>query len=149
MGVPILFPTKTARVARNPMFDVTAWGDVCMRWTMPKKGNTEKLKRYRLHLEDCGIRPSVVDTYVFRVSKYLAASKTPGQEAFDTFRERLRKRGLKRSTINGYSIAIKSYHRSLGEDVSYKFLKVNNIIPYYLTGEEIIAIFNSIDNFKH
>jgi len=120
-----------------------------MKWAMPKKNHQDKLKRYKLYLEDQGIRPSVVSTYVFRVSKYLAASKSPDQDAFDAFRESLRKKGLKRSTINGYSIAIKSYHKSLGEDVSYKFLKVNNTIPYYFTEKEVEDIFACVDNFKH
>ena len=66
MGVPILFPTKTARVARNPMFDVTAWGDVCMRWTMPKKGNTgENQSDTDFTWKIAEFDPPSVDTYVF------------------------------------------------------------------------------------
>ena len=118
-----------------------------MKWTKPKK--TNKLEKFKLWLEDQGIRPSVRVTYLFRVGKYLKFTDHPGQEAFDAFREHLRSRGLKRSTLNGYSIAVKAYHRSIGEMVTYRFLKPNNIIPYYFTEEEVERIFACVDNFKH
>jgi site-specific recombinase XerD len=58
-------------------------------------------------------------------------------------------RGLKRSTINGYCIAIKAYHKMHKEDVSYKFLRVSDQIPYFFNEDDIIKIFNVIKNFKH
>jgi len=114
-------------------------GNNGMKWTKPKK--TNKLEKFKLWLEDQGIRLSVRETYLFRVGKYLKFTNRPGQEAFDAFREHLRSKGLKRSTLNGYSIAVKAYHRSLGEEVDYKFLRVNNVIPYYFNEQEIQDIF--------
>jgi integrase/recombinase XerD len=126
-------------------------GNADMKWAMPTKSRTsaDKLNNFRKWLEDQGIRPSVRKTYLFRVEKYLKFTRTPSQESFDAFREQLRNKGLKRSTLNGYSIAVKAYHRSLGETVSYKFLKPNNVIPYYFTEAEVESIFACVENFKH
>jgi integrase/recombinase XerD len=119
-----------------------------MKWEMPSSRNSQ-LSSFKRYLDDQGFRPVVVETYLFRVGKYLELSRYPNQESFDAFREHLRARGLKRATINNYSIAIKAYHKSLGEVVTYKYLKVKNIIPYHFREDEILAIFNSICNFKH
>jgi hypothetical protein len=50
---------------------------------MPKRDTGSKIQRFQNFLEDEGLRPSVVATYVFRVRKYLEYSRTPNQEAFD------------------------------------------------------------------
>jgi hypothetical protein len=105
-------------------------GNAAMKWAMPsrkKKDSPNKLSKFKIWLEDQGVRPSVRETYLFRVGKYLKFTNSPCQEAFDAFREHLRSKGLKRSTLNDYSIAVKAYHRSIGESVSYKFLRPNNV----------------------
>jgi hypothetical protein len=77
-----------------------------------------------------------------------AGTNRPTQETLNEFRQVLHPRGLKRSTINGYSISIKAYHKMNGEEVTYKFLKVSDQIPYFSV-DEVTKIFNSITNFKH
>ena len=120
-------------------------------WPSGKLNNDHALLQFRNYLEDNGFRETVIETYVFRVSKYLqqAGTNRPDQKAFDKFRQTLHSRGLKRSTINGYCIAVKAYHKMHKEEVSYKFLKVSDQIPYFFNESDIIAIFNVVKNFKH
>lgn len=123
------------------------------KWEFPP-GNVNiqpTLSQFKRYLQDNSFQDSVIDTYIFRASKYLqfAGNIHPDQEIFDKFRQSLHARGLKRSTINGYCIAIKAFHRMKGEEVTYKFLKVSDQIPYYFSEDDIIKIFNAIDNFKH
>ncbi len=63
-------------------------------WT--REGTTEDLKpalkRYGRYLEDKGLRKSTIESYVFRVGKFLefAQDETPQVEEFARFRETLR-----------------------------------------------------------
>jgi integrase/recombinase XerD len=109
------------------------------------------LLKFKRDLQDNGFQESVIETYVFRVSKYLlfAGTNSPNQENFNKFRDALHARGLKRSTINGYCIAIKAFHRMKGEEVTYKFLNVSDQIPFYFNEDEVLKIFSVIKNFKH
>jgi site-specific recombinase XerD len=123
------------------------------KWEWPS-GNLNiqpTILKFRRDLQDNGFRESVIETYVFRVSKYLqfAGLTNLNQENFDKFRQTLHTRGLKRSTINGYCIAIRAFHKLRNEEVKYKFLRISDQIPYYFSEEDVIKIFSVIDNFKH
>lgn len=123
------------------------------KWDWPSSANNIQpaVLKFKNHLQDNGYRASVIEGYVFRVKNYLqfAGTSRPTQDTLNEFRQILHTRGLKRSTINGYSIAIKAYHKMYGETVTYKFLKVSDQIPYFFSEEDVIKIFNTIDNFKH
>jgi hypothetical protein len=97
-----------------------------------KQNNDHALLQFAIIFEDNGFQETVIETYVFRVSEYLqqAGTNRPDQKAFDKFSQTLHSRGLKRSTINGYCIAIKAYYKMHKEEVSNKFLKVSDQIPY-------------------
>lgn len=109
------------------------------------------LRRYRRHLEDCGLRASTIPMYVLHVTKYLEFSGTdsPCSEDFARFRDHLHDMKLSRSTINNYSFSIRKYHEMLGQHVSFTFIKPNNTIPYYFDETDIIKIFSICDNIKH
>ena len=123
------------------------------KWNWPSSTNNVQpaVTKFKNYLQDNGYRQSVIVGYVFRVKNYLqfAGTSRPNQDTLNQFRQVLRARGLKRSTINGYCISIKAYHKMYGEEVSYKFLKVSDQIPYFFTEEDVTKIFNAITNFKH
>jgi len=123
------------------------------KWDWPSSASNLQpaVLKFKNHLQDNGYRASVIEGYVFRVKNYLqfAGTSRPTQDTLNEFRQILFARGLKRSTINGYSIAIKAYHKMYGEEVTYKFLKVSDQIPYFFTEDDVTKIFNSINNFKH
>lgn len=56
---------------------------------------------------------------------------------------------LSRSSINNYCFAIRQFHRMLGLDFEFTFLKPHNSIPYYFTADEVNRIFEEIKNIKH
>jgi integrase/recombinase XerD len=123
------------------------------KWEWPSRSITIQptLIQFIRYLQDNGFRDSVIETYKYRVSNYLqfAGNIHPDQNTFDDFRSSLHSKGLKRSTINGYCIAIKAFHKMKGEKVTYKFLKVSDQIPHYFTEDEVNKIFSVIDNFLH
>ncbi len=123
------------------------------KWEWPSNTNNIQpaLLQFKSYLQDNGYRESVIEGYVFRVKNYLQFAETsrPNQDTLNRFRQVLHSRGLKRSTINGYCIAIKAYHKMYDEEVTYKFLKVSDQIPYFFSEPDVIKIFSVIDNFKH
>ncbi|MGA9100133.1 MAG: tyrosine-type recombinase/integrase [Methanotrichaceae archaeon] len=123
------------------------------KWDWPSSASNIQpaVVKFRNYLQDNGYRTSVIQGYVFRVRNYLrfAGTSRPTQDTFNEFRQVLHSKGLKRSTINGYSISIKAYHKMYGEEVTYKFLKVNDQIPYFFDEEDVTKIFSVIRNYKH
>jgi integrase/recombinase XerD len=123
------------------------------KWDLPSGTNEIQpaVMKFKNYLHDSGYRDSVIVGYVFRVKKYLqfAGTSRPTQDTLNEFRQVLHARGLKRSTINGYSISIKAYHKMYGEEVTYKFLKVSDQIPYFFNEDEVTRIFNAVKNYKH
>ena len=109
------------------------------------------VQRYRRYLEDKGLRASTIPMYVLRVTKYLEFSETdsPSADDFARFRDQLHDKKLSRSTINNYCFSIKKYHEMIGQEVSFTFIKPNNIIPYYFDESEITSIFGICNNIKH
>ena len=109
------------------------------------------MQRYRRYLEDKGLRASTIPMYVLRVTKYLEFSETdsPSADDFARFRDQLHDKKLSRSTINNYCFSIKKYHEMIGQEVSFTFIKPNNIIPYYFDESEITSIFGICNNIKH
>lgn len=97
------------------------------------------LKRYRRYLEDLGHRESTIESYVFRVGKYLEFAQTdaPSQEDFAKFREKLHDERLSRSSINNYGFAVKGYHQMRGQAVDFPFVKPINTIPYFFDRSSI------------
>jgi integrase len=85
------------------------------------------------------------------VRKFLdyAQCDRPSSYDFEEFREYLLEKSLSRSTINNYSFAIQRYYRMHGESISFKFIRPNNNIPYYLEEDDIFRIFSSCRNLKH
>jgi integrase/recombinase XerD len=109
------------------------------------------LKRYKRYLEDNELRESTIPMYVLHATKYLEFSGTdsPNADDFATFRDHLLDMKLSRSTINNYSFSIRKYHEMLGQDLSFKFIKPNNTIPYYFDKTDIARIFGVCMNVKH
>ena len=120
-------------------------------WPSSAKNIQPAVLKFKNYLRDNGYRAGVIECYTFRVKNYLKFAETsrPNQDTLNEFRQVLHARGLKRSTINGYSIAIKAYHKMYGEEVTYKFLKVNDQIPYFFNEDEVTKIFSVIKNYKH
>jgi integrase/recombinase XerD len=110
-----------------------------------------QLKKFSRYLRDKGIRTSTADSYVFRVSRYLmfCNHEQPSQDIAQGFRDQLMDKGLSRSSINNYCFAIRSFHRMLGLDFEFTFLKPHNEIPYSFTAVEVNRIFEEIKNIKH
>lgn len=103
------------------------------------------------YLQYNGIRGSTIDSYIIRVRKFLdyAQSDRPSSSDFEEFRECLLEKNLSRSTINNYSFAIQRYYRLNGESISFKFIRSNNNISYYLEENDVFRIFGSCRNLKH
>lgn len=107
------------------------------------------LKRYSRYLEDKGLRKSTIESYVFRVGKFLEFTQddTPQAEDLARFRETIR--GLSQSTINNYSFAIKNYYEMRGQSISFNYVKPSNTVPYFFDEDDIIKIFSVCHNIKH
>ena len=124
-----------------------------VNWNKHDKKDIEKpLVQFENYLMSKGLRKSTVESYVFRVSKYLQFTETtmPNTENFQEFHCDLMKRNLSRSSINNYLFAIKSYHEMKGCDpVEFAFIKPNNIIPTYFDAQEVEKIFDACYNIKH
>ena len=118
-------------------------------WDLPD--NSTKLRRFKRYLRDKGIRQSTLDDYMVRVENYLkfCGNNQPSPDMAQSYRDSLMDRNLSRSSINNYCFAVKNYHKMLGQDIKFPFLKRTNEIPYYFTANEVIRIFDQINNIKH
>jgi integrase/recombinase XerD len=118
-------------------------------WNLPN--NDTELQRFKRYLKDKGVRQSTLNDYASRVGRYLrfCGHEKPSLETAQLYRDSLMDRDLSRSSINNSSFAIKNYHKMLGQDVKFTFLKRTNTIPYYFTADEVCRIFYQINNIKH
>jgi integrase/recombinase XerD len=120
-------------------------------WDIPTRDKDSKLKQYKRYLRDQGARQSTIDDYLARVGRYLefCGKEQPSPDMAQNFRDSLMDRDLSRSTINNTCFAMKKFHKMLGQDVTFPFLKRTNTIPYYFTSDEVSRIFDQINNIKH
>ncbi len=120
-----------------------------IRWDIPNKDT--RLRSFKRYLRDQGIRQSTLDDYLQRIKKYLefCGSNQPSPEMAQEYRDSLMDKNLSRSSINNYCFAIRNYHRMLGQEVKFPFLKRTNEIPYYFTSDDVCKIFDQINNIKH
>jgi integrase/recombinase XerD len=118
-------------------------------WDIPN--HDVQLKRFNRYLRDKGVRPSTLSDYLQRARKYLefCGSDQPSPEKAQEYRDHLLDRELSRSSVNNYCFAVKNYHRMLGQDVKFPFLKRTNEIPYFFASTEVNKIFDQINNIKH
>jgi integrase/recombinase XerD len=109
------------------------------------------LIRFRRYLNDIGLRASTIESYVIRVNKFLdfAQSDNPPVIAFEEFRDQLHSKNLSRSSLNNYSFAIRSYYKMMGTEISFAFIKPNDILPYYFDEDDVLKIFSICHNLKH
>ena len=101
------------------------------------------LRWFRRYLADIGLRASTIESYVFRVGKYLEFARTeePTVEDAANFREVLAGRDLPITAINNYCFAIKSYHEMRGGPFEFPFVKPKDIIPYFFDEQDVSRIF--------
>jgi len=120
-------------------------------WDIPTKDKDSKLKQFKRYLRDLGARQSTIDDYMAWAGRYLefCGKKQPSPEMAQNFRDSLMDRDLSRSTINNTCFAMKNFHKMLGQDVKFPFLKRSNTIPYYFTSDDVSKIFDQINNIKH
>jgi integrase/recombinase XerD len=118
-------------------------------WDIPS--NDTRLRRYKRYLRDNGMRLSTVESYVLRVEKYLefCNNEEPSLDMAQSYRDLLFDRNLSNSSIANYCFAMKNYHKMLGQDIKFPYLKRANEIPFYFTSSEVNKIFDQINNLKH
>ena len=70
-----------------------------INWNLPE--NDTKLRRFRRYLRDNGVRPSTLENYVFRVSKYFefCNDQEPSPEMAQNYRDFLMDKNLSNSSI--------------------------------------------------
>ena len=104
------------------------------------------LRRYRRYLEDRMLAASTIESYLNRVKLFLEWSGTdePITSQFDGYREILRKKNTL-SSYNNCCFAIKHYYAMNDQNVSFKFVKPNNIIPYWFDETDILKIFSVVN----
>lgn len=109
------------------------------------------LSLYRKSLERSCLKPSTIESYVWRVGVFLrfAQSDRPSVSAFEEFQQYLFDRGLSLSGINNSLFATKRFYKMLGQEVTFEFVKPHDTIPYYFTEEDVAKIFHSCINIKH
>ncbi len=110
-----------------------------------------RLTKFRLFLQEKGIRDGTIENYAGNVGRYLAFAKTdhPSPDDYARFRETLHSWKLSRSTLNQYGYSVKAYHEMIGEPIKFKRISPNNIIPFYFTDDDVDRIFSEISNIKH
>lgn len=110
-----------------------------------------QLKRFSRYLRDKGVRQSTLDDYLHRAGKYLefCGSDQPSPEMAQEYRNHLLDRNLSRASVNNYCFAVKNFHRMLGQDITFPYLKRTNQIPYFFMSPEVNQIFDQINNIKH
>jgi integrase/recombinase XerD len=118
-------------------------------WDVPNLNH--KLKLFDRYLRNKGVRPSTLSDYLQRAEKYLefCGSNQPSTQKAQEYRDHLLDRGLSRSSINNYCFAVRAFHKMLGEDVKFPFLKRTDEIPHFFTDSEANLIFDHIHNIKH
>lgn len=118
-------------------------------WDIPAKDT--RLKQFKRYIRDLGARQSTIDDYMARVGRYLefCGKERPSPEMAQNFRDHLMDRELSRSTINNTCFAMRNFHKMLGQEVKFPFLKRSNTIPYWFTADEVTKIFDQINNIKH
>src|SRR5512136_881235 len=117
-----------------------------INWETPI--HNDRLRQFNRYLRDRGVRPSTLSDYLQRAEKYLefCGSDQPTPEKAQEYRDHLLDRNLSRSSVNNYCFAVKNFHRMLGQDVKFPFLKRTNEIPYFFTSSEANRIFDQIGN---
>jgi hypothetical protein len=102
-------------------------------WDIPN--HDVQLKRFNHYLRDKGVRRSTLSDYLQSARKYLefCGHDQPSPEKAREYRDPLLDRELSRSSVNSYCFAVKNFHKMLGQDVKFPFLKRSNEIPYYFT----------------
>ncbi len=122
-----------------------------LKVTWNTTNNDEKLRKFRRYLKDKGTRQSTIEDYVLRAGRYLTfcGSEEPSPKLAQSYRDHLLDKDLSNSSVANYSYAVKSFHKMLGQDIKFPFLKRNNAIPGFLTASEVSELFNQIHNIKH
>ena len=121
------------------------------RHTSPQDTRDRSLARFRLFLQEKGIRDSTIESYEGNVKRYLDFVQTdhPTSDDYTRYRESLHSWKLSRSTLNQYGYSAKAYHEMIGEQIKFKRIAPNNQIPFYFTNEDVDKIFSVIINIKH
>ena len=111
-------------------------------WNIPN--HDVQLRQFNRYLRDKGVRPSTLNDYIQRARKYLefCGSDQPTPEKAQEYRNILLDRKLSRSSVNNYCFAVKNFHKMLGQDIGFTFLKRSNEIPYFFKSSEINKIFD-------
>jgi len=109
------------------------------------------LSLYEKSLERSGLKPSTIESYVWRVGVFLkfAQSDKPSVSVFDDYQKHLFEKGLSLSGINNSLFAVKRFYRMLGQEVAFEFVKPHDSIPFYFTEEDVANIFHACSNVKH
>jgi integrase/recombinase XerD len=120
-------------------------------WQRSTTPQDNRLTKFRLFLQEKGIRDSTIESYVGNAKRYLAFAHTdhPSPEDYISFREMLHSERLSRSTLNQYGYAAKAYHEMTGTPITFKRISPNNQIPFYFSDEDVDRIFSVISNIKH
>jgi integrase/recombinase XerD len=109
------------------------------------------LSRFNRYLENLGLKKNTIILYIKLINTYLSEvnSESPSVDDPKKFYDSLHDKGLSRSAMNNFSAAIIKYHAMIDRPVKLPFLKLNNSLPYYFDGTDIIKIFSACDNLKH
>jgi integrase/recombinase XerD len=123
-----------------------------VNWKQAVENPESVMKQFDFYLRNLGIRDSTRMSYVDRTQRFLRfCGKTqPTVDDFNKFREHLVRSGLSRSSINNYSFAAKRFYEMNGMEISFPFLKPNNMIPDSFPIEDVKKILKSSrGNLKH
>lgn len=115
------------------------------------EANDGRLKRFKRYLKDEGFRPSTLENYIYRVSKYFefCGAEEPSPDTAQKYRDFLMEKNLSNSSVANCSYMMKCYHKMLGQEIKFPHLKRANEIPYFFTSLEVNKIFDQINNIKH
>jgi integrase/recombinase XerD len=118
-------------------------------WDIPN--HDSQLRQFSRYLRDKGVSASTLNDYLRRANRYLefCGSDQPSPQKAQEYRDHLLDANLSRSSVNNCCFAVKNFHKMLGQDVEFPFLKRANEIPYFFTSSEANKIFDQINNIKH
>lgn len=126
---------------------------VSVNWKMQENITdvNSAVTRYRVYLENKGLKNNTVILYTRLARVYLEELKTDqpsSQDAFE-YHNALHQKKLSKTAMNNFAAAITKYQEMIKKPVKLPFLKTTKRLPYFFDETDITKLFSACKNIKH